>query len=51
VSATPHVVNGVTPINSGIMARMLLPTKPVSPPPAVPTAVTVSAATPTEVTS
>ncbi len=37
VSASPHVVNGVTPINAGIMARMLLPnipkpsTKTVSP--------------------
>jgi flagellar biosynthesis protein FlhF len=28
VSATPHVVNGVTPINAGLMARMLLPAKP-----------------------
>ena len=28
VSASPHVVNGITPINAGIMARMLLPNTP-----------------------
>jgi flagellar biosynthesis protein FlhF len=28
VSATPHVANGVTPVNAGIMARMLLPSIP-----------------------
>jgi flagellar biosynthesis protein FlhF len=38
VSATPHVVNGVTPINAGTMARMLLPSPSLaaSPAPVVP---------------
>jgi flagellar biosynthesis protein FlhF len=52
VSATPHVVNGVTPISAGIMARMLLPPKsPTAPAVSDATIAAISAAPLTEASS